>query len=67
MPGHDGFQLVELLRQTYPAMRSIVTSAHEGPICYAASLQHGADAFISKRRLFDEFPHHLNRLFPEIA
>jgi DNA-binding NarL/FixJ family response regulator len=67
MPGRDGFQLVALLRQTYPAIRSIITSAHDGPICYAASLQHGADAFISKRCLLDEFPHQLNRLFPDTA
>ena len=67
MPGLDGSQLVKLLRQTYPAIRLIITSAHDGPLCHAASLQHGADAFISKRCLFDEFPHHLNRLFPDIA
>jgi DNA-binding NarL/FixJ family response regulator len=67
MPGRDGFQLVELLRQSYPAIRLIITSAHEGPVCHAASLQHGADAFISKRCLFDDFPHHLNRLFPDTA
>jgi len=67
MPGLDGFQLVKLLRQTYPAIRLIITSAHDGPLCHAASLQHGADAFISKRCLFDEFPHHFNRLFPDVA
>jgi two-component system secretion response regulator SsrB len=67
MPGRDGFQLVKLLRQTYPAIRLIITSALDGPLCHAASLQHGADAFISKRCLLDEIPHQLNRLFPEIA
>ena len=65
MPGRDGFQLVKLLRQTYQAIRSIINSAHDGPTCHAASLQHGADAFISKRCLFDEFPRLLKRLFPD--
>lgn len=65
MPGRDGLELVELLRQSYPAMRSIITSSHEGPICHAASLQHGADAFIIKRCLFDELPRLLSLLFPE--
>ena len=67
MPGRDGFQLVKLLRQTYPAIRSIITSARDGPACHAASLQHGADAFVSKRCLFDEFPRLLKRLFPDAA
>jgi len=67
MPGFNGFQLVELLRQKYPAIRSIVTSAHDSPTFHAASLKHGADAFISKRCLLDEFPRQLNRLFPDTA
>ena len=67
MPGRDGFQLVKLLRQSYPDIRSIITSARDGPTCHAASLQHGADAFISKRCLFDDLPHVLNRLFPDAA
>ena len=67
MPGRDGFQLVKLLRQTYPAIRSIIISAHDSAPYHAASLQHGADAFISKGRLFDEFPLQLDRLFPDGA
>jgi DNA-binding NarL/FixJ family response regulator len=67
MPGRDGFQLVALLRQTHPTMRSIITSVQEGPTLHAASLQHGADAFISKRCLLDELPNQLDRLFPDIA
>jgi DNA-binding NarL/FixJ family response regulator len=67
MPGRDGFQLVKLLRQKYPAIRSIITSAHDGPACHAACLEHGADAFISKGRLFEEFSSLLSLLFPETA
>src|SRR5512142_2106445 len=44
MPRLDGFQLAELLRTNYPAMRSIIISAHEGPTLRAVSLQRGADA-----------------------
>jgi len=67
MPGLNGLQLVELLRQRYPAMRSLITSVNDGPICRAVSLKHGADAFISKPRLLEEFPHLLTRLFPGCA
>lgn len=64
MPGLNGLQLVELLRQKYPLIRSLVTSVHDSPTCQAASLRHGADAFISKRCLHEEFPSLLARLFP---
>jgi len=67
MPGLDGFRLVQLLRRTYPAIRSIITSDYDSPTCHAASLRHGADAFISKRCLLNEFAQQLNRLFPETA
>jgi DNA-binding NarL/FixJ family response regulator len=63
MPGLDGFRLVERLRQEYPAIRSIITSAHDGPTFRAASRQHGADAFIAKERLPAELPRLLTRLF----
>jgi DNA-binding NarL/FixJ family response regulator len=63
-PSFAGFQLVELLRQNYPAMKSIIISAHDGPTLRAASLQHGADAFITKQRLPEELPALLARLFP---
>lgn len=67
MPRLDGFQLVELLRNNYPAIRSIVVSAHDGPTLQAVSLRRGADAFISKERLPNELPAVLDRLFPETA
>ncbi len=65
MPGLAGFQLAELLRHNYPAMRSIIISAQDGPALRAASLHHGADAFIPKQRLAHELPSLLTRLFPE--
>jgi len=67
MPGMNGFQLVARLRQQYPAMRSLVTSVYESATCHTASLRHGADAFIGKQRLPEEFPPLLARLFPDAA
>ena len=65
MPGVDGLQLVRRLRQKYPAMRSLITSVYDSPACHAASLRHGADAFIPKHRLLAEFPRLLSTLFPD--
>ncbi|HNR69756.1 MAG TPA: response regulator transcription factor [Verrucomicrobiota bacterium] len=67
MPGVNGLQLVERLRRQHPAMRSLVTSVYESTTCRAACLRHGADAFIGKQRLPEEFPPLLARLFPEAA
>lgn len=67
MPGLNGLQLVARLRQDYPAMRSLITSVYDSPTCQAASLRHGADAFIDKRRLDEEFPRLLTSLFPDAA
>jgi two-component system, response regulator YesN len=67
MPGLNGLQLVERLRHLYPAMRSLVTSVYDSPTCQAASVRHGADAFIGKRRLLEEFPRLLASLFPDAA
>jgi DNA-binding NarL/FixJ family response regulator len=67
MPGLDGLQLVKLLRQEYPGMRSIITSAHDAPTLQAASQQHGADAFVAKQSLAGELPPLLTRLFPDCA
>ncbi|GEM_PF-330679 len=65
MPGLNGLQLVQQLRQLYPAMRSLITSVYDSPTCQTASLRHGADAFIGKRRLLEEFPRLLASYFPE--
>ncbi len=67
MPGRDGFQLVQLLRQSHPAIRSIVTSLNDSAYCSATSLQYGADAYIAKHCLLDGFPSLLNRLFPDTS
>ncbi len=64
MPGLDGLQLVELLRQKFPAIRSIITSDHDGPVVQAISRRQGADAFITKQHLAEELPCLLRRLFP---
>ena len=65
MPGLNGLELVQQLRHQYPAMRSLITSVYDSPTCQAASLRHGADAFISKRRLAEELPRVLSSLFPD--
>ena len=67
MPGLDGLQLVKLLRQEYPGMRSIITSAHDAPTLEAVSQQRGADAFVAKQCLAGELPPLLTRLFPDCA
>ncbi len=67
MPGLNGFQLVSHLRERFPAMRSVIASLHDSPTCEAASLRYGADAFIGKERLFEEFPRLLHSLFPAVA
>jgi DNA-binding NarL/FixJ family response regulator len=67
MPGLDGLQLVELLRQEYPAIRSIITSAHDAPTLQAVSQRRGADAFVAKQCLASELPRLLTCLFPDCA
>lgn len=67
MPGFDGLQLVKRLRRDHPAIRSIVVSANEGNVWHKLSQSHGADGFISKRRIPKELPSLLERLFPALA
>jgi DNA-binding NarL/FixJ family response regulator len=65
MPTLNGLQLVELLRQRHPTIKSIIISALDCPAFEATSLRHGADGFIAKQRLAGELPHLLSRLFPD--
>jgi YesN/AraC family two-component response regulator len=67
MPGFDGFALVDHLRRDYPEMRTIVVSANEGSVWQRLSVSHGADAFISKRRIPKELAGVLQRLFPAVS
>jgi len=67
LPGRDGFQLTALLRQQYPAMRSIIVSVDDTPTCQAASRLNGADGFVSKWRLLQDLPPLLAALFPDGA
>jgi len=67
MPGLDGFQLVRRLRESYPAMRSVIVSAHDTPALYELSVRHGADDFIPKGQLPDQFPCLSTRFFPDLA
>ncbi len=65
MPELDGCRLVAILRQRYPAMRSIIISAHDMPAMQMLSLLHGADEFIPKDRLAEQFFSLLMRFFPK--
>jgi len=67
MPGLGGLALVEMLRKKFPAMRLVVVSTHEGYLWQQLSQTHGADAFVTKRRLHTEFTELLQRLFPDTA
>ena len=64
MPGLGGLGLVERLRKKFPAMRLVIVSTHEGHVWQQLSQTHGADAFMTKQRLHDEFAQLLQRLFP---
>jgi DNA-binding NarL/FixJ family response regulator len=67
MPGLGGLALVEMLRKKFPAMRLVIVSTHEGYVWQQLSQTRGADAFVTKRRLYTEFAELLQRLFPEAA
>lgn len=63
MPGLNGLALVEKLRKKFPAMRLVVISTHEGCVWQQLSQTRGADAFVAKRRLHEEFAELVGRLF----
>jgi CheY-like chemotaxis protein len=67
MPGLDGLALVARLRKKFPGMRLVVVSAHEGHGWQQLSQSHGADAFVTKRRLPIALAELLQRLFPDGA
>jgi DNA-binding NarL/FixJ family response regulator len=48
MPGHDGFECIERLRETYPAVRLIVVSATDDEENIRRALDAGAVCFIGK-------------------
>ncbi|MGZ4788572.1 MAG: response regulator [Terriglobales bacterium] len=51
MPVIDGFKVLRELRQTYPGMRLIAVSGHQGPTVAQEALSAGANAFVSKNDL----------------
>jgi len=64
MPGKSGLELVETLRQEMPAAKLVVISVHEGAVWENLSLNHGADAFVSKADLAERLPSLMRQLFP---
>jgi DNA-binding NarL/FixJ family response regulator len=48
MPGMDGLRCLELLRERYPDVKTIVLSGNDDPAAVEASLARGAVAFIQK-------------------
>lgn len=64
MPGLDGLELVERLRQLEPTVRTIVISSNQGEAWHRCSASSGADAFVTKGLLAKELPAVLEALFP---
>ena len=48
LPGLGGFELLQLLRRQYPAVRVLIFSMHEDPAYAAKALELGAHGFVSK-------------------
>jgi DNA-binding NarL/FixJ family response regulator len=48
MPGMDGLRCLELLRERYPQVKTIVLSANDDPAAVKAALGRGAVAFVQK-------------------
>ena len=54
MPGSDGFEALELLRQCRSKARTIVLSAVDEPESRRRAIELGALAFVSKAQPLDE-------------
>ena len=51
MPVMDGFKVLRELRKSYPQMRLVAVSGHQGPTVAQEALAAGANAFVSKNDL----------------
>jgi DNA-binding NarL/FixJ family response regulator len=63
MPGMDGLQATQLIRDFHPETRVIIIAVHESTELEAACLAQGADAFIPKSRMHRNLKRVVNRLF----
>lgn len=62
MPGIGGLEATRILKSLRAAPKVAVVTLHDEPRFRAAALEAGADCFIAKDRLFDDFPAALARL-----
>jgi DNA-binding NarL/FixJ family response regulator len=64
MPGMDGLQAMQRIREQHPGTRVILMSMSFTAAIKARSLKAGADAFISKEGIHHELAQAIARLFP---
>lgn len=56
MPGLNGLEVTERLRQRHPSIRVVVTSLMDDESCQHSAASAGAERFVSKRNLFHQLP-----------
>ena len=66
MPGKSGLETIRSLRQTWPELTIIVSSAMDTRSSKKAAIQAGADDFISKTRLSEDLMSSIQRTMPEM-
>ena len=64
LPGTDGLEATRLIRRRHPSTRVILMSIYEGPDIEASCVEAGADAFLSKAKLYARLEPTVTRLFP---
>lgn len=67
LPGRDGLEIIQELRQRFPKRRIIAISAGsdlDKEMCLTAARQVGADLVLPKPFSFDEFKHALGDITP---
>lgn len=54
MPGMNGFQLLQIIREKYPDTRVLMITAYEDEENKERAISYGADAYLTKPLDFDE-------------
>jgi CheY-like chemotaxis protein len=54
MPGMNGFQLLQIIREKYPGIRVLMITAYEDEENKQRAIAYGADAYLTKPLDFDE-------------
>ncbi len=63
MPVMNGIEAASRLRQELPATRIVMVTVHDNPEVRQACRESGADAFIAKEHLDEEFPVLIEQMF----